>query len=280
MYHYVCDNSYGIEWLQFDAFSAWPELVHGFFSRMGGVSEPPCNTLNLSFKREAQPENVRENFRRAAVSLGLCFDSMVSVTQVHGNRVLVVTEEQKGQGVVRESPGAYDGMVTDCPNIPLCTIHGDCVPVFFWDPVRRAVGMAHSGWKGTVGRIAAKMVEVMIRQYRTDPASLLVAIGPSIGQECFEVGKEVWDPFRQSFPERMTDVRYCRSHPDQMDKWFLSLPDFVCATLCEAGVPPENISVAPICTACRPDRYFSHRRDKGRTGAMAGVIALREGGIP
>lgn len=265
-------------------------LVHGFTARSGGVSEGGCRSLNLSFRRENARTRVMENYRRAAYALDVPLDSITCVPQVHSSRVLHVTQALRGIGVARQTPDeilacGYDAMVTDTKGITLCTIHGDCVPVLFYDPVHKAVGLAHSGWRGTAERISRNVVRKMALCFGSAPEDLFVVIGPCIGMCCFEVGPEVCEAFFGAFGSLAEDPDYMRMRrcteaggkkdSEAASKGYISLERFIFATLTECGVCPEHIDVTGICTSCDPERWFSHRRDHGKTGAMAAFIGLR-----
>ncbi len=233
---------------------------------------------NLSFSRDSSPENVRERFGKIARELKIDYKFIVCGRQTHGCRVGLVTEEHRGTGISR--PLAFDetdALITCVPGIVLCTIHADCIPVQFWDPVHRAVGAAHSGWKGTLGEIASRVTEKMAQCFGTQPKDLIAAIGPGICQECFEISLDVFQAFQDKFPslvQRENFVKPGRTH----NKWQLNLKAFIYESLLASGLPPQNISVSQDCTCCREDLYFSHRRDSLRPvtkGAMASLIALR-----
>ena len=184
--------------LQYDILK---DVPHCFTTRRGGVSKGGQSSLNLSFSREPSRKNVLENYRRVSEALGVAFEGMTHVPQRHGDHVLVVTEKETGSGITRPYPdGAetygYDAMITDVPGTALCTLHADCVPVLLYDPKNNAVGAVHSGWRGTVLKIAAKTVGKMECVYGTLPSELRAVIGPSIGMDCFETDDDVYEALR------------------------------------------------------------------------------------
>ena len=247
---------------------------HGFSTRLGGVSEGIYESMNLSFSRGDREEAVWENYRRIAGAVGFDLESVVTSDQTHTANVRVVTEEDKGRGLIR--PREYqdvDGMVTNVPGITLVTFYADCVPLYLVDPVQRAIGLVHSGWKGTVGKIGLEAVRVMEREYGTDPKNLTAAIGPSICQDCYEVSEDVIEEFQDAFPEEQWENLFYRK-PD--GKYQLNLWEANRLIFLEAGLGPEKIALPGLCTCCNPRLLFSHRASKGRRGNLAAFLALKE----
>ena len=247
---------------------------HGFSTRLGGVSEGIYESMNLSFSRGDREEAVWENYRRIAGAVGFDLESVVTSDQTHTANVRVVTEEDKGRGLIR--PREYqdvDGMVTNVPGITLVTFYADCVPLYLVDPVQRAIGLVHSGWKGTVGKIGLEAVRVMEREYGTDPKNLTAAIGPSICQDCYEVSEDVIEEFQEAFPEEQWENLFYRK---QDGKYQLNLWEANRLIFLEAGLGPEKIALPGLCTCCNPRLLFSHRASKGRRGNLAAFLALKE----
>ena len=247
---------------------------HGFSTRLGGVSEGIYESMNLSFSRGDREEAVWENYRRIAGAVGFDLESVVTSDQTHTANVRVVTEEDKGRGLIR--PREYqdvDGMVTNVPGITLVTFYADCVLLYLVDPVQRAIGLVHSGWKGTVGKIGLEAVRVMEREYGTDPKNLTAAIGPSICQDCYEVSEDVIEEFQEAFPEEQWENLFYRK-PD--GKYQLNLWEANRLIFLEAGLGPEKIALPGLCTCCNPRLLFSHRASKGRRGNLAAFLALKE----
>ena len=178
-------------------------VVHGFSTRMGGVSTGDCATMNLSFERGDAEEAVRTNYELLGAAIGFQTDSLVFSKQTHTTNVRVVTDADRGKGFLRERDYTdVDGLVTNVPGLTLATFYADCVPLFFVDPVHKAIGLSHSGWKGTVGKIGKVTVEKMTEMYGTDPKDVLAAIGPSICQSCYEVSEDVIVQFQEAFEEK------------------------------------------------------------------------------
>jgi len=279
MYSYEKNGENGVELLKFDKLSEKKNIVHCFTTRKGGVSEGACESLNMSFKRDENREHVAENIRRVAEALKIPLESVTMVPQVHGGDVKVITAEDCGRGVSRVPfDYGYDAMVTNVRGVTLTTIHGDCIPVFLYDEVAGCIGMIHSGWRSTHARISKNAVEKMMENYGAKPENITAVIGPGICQDCFEASDDVYEAFAADFGKTFTeDNGICRPDLTRKGKWYISLPGIVYKTLIEAGVPGENIVRSGICTCCEEnrDRYFSHRREHGKTGAMSGFIMMK-----
>ncbi len=241
-----------------------------FSTRRGGWSRGAYATLNLGLHVGDDPEAVLKNRALFCAVLGVDHRHLVSCTQVHGTEIKVVRAADRGRGAF-DPDGAVpdaDGLATDAPGVPLITFYGDCVPLFFFDPVRRAVALVHAGWRGTLGRIGARAVSLMRERFGASPGRLLVGIGPSIGACCYAVGPEVAGLFAREFDTST----YVRCQPGEGGR--LDLASINSRILVEAGVRDEHIHTARRCTACHPDEFFSHRAFRGKTGRMAAVIAL------
>ena len=181
----------GVTWLTYPAFEKIPGIVHGFSTRLGGVSQGIYESMNLSFTRGDNEDAVRENYRRLSDAMGFSMEDIVTSDQTHTTNVRVVTEEDRGNGITKPRPYTdVDGMITNVPGLVLATFYADCVPLFFVDPVHKAIGLSHSGWRGTVGKIGKVTVEKMAEEFQTDPSELYAAIGPSICQDCYEVSED------------------------------------------------------------------------------------------
>lgn len=248
-------------------------VTHGFSTRVGGVSEGVCSTMNLSFSRGDKEDAVRENFRRMAKALGVEEDSFVFSHQTHTTNVRKVTLEDKGKGLVR--PLDYqdvDGLITDIPGLCLSTFYADCVPLFFVDPVHKAIGLSHSGWRGTVGKIGNVTIQRMKEEYGSNPSDMVAAIGPSICQECYEVSEDVIIEFQKSFAKKHWNDLYYKK---ENGKYQLNLWKANEMILEEAGVLRENIAVTNLCTCCNHEWLFSHRASQGKRGNLAAFLALK-----
>ena len=262
-----------VPYFTFPAFDELPGIIHGFSSRLGGVSEGFLSSMNLSFSRGDEPERVRENFRRIAESIGFSEKDLVFSMQTHTANVRRVGREDCGRGL--ERPVGYcdvDGLVTNEPGVVLTTFYADCVPLFFVDPVHHCIGLSHSGWRGTVGKIGKATVETMAREFGSEPGDLLAAVGPSICQECYEVSEEVIGLFRENFAEEIWPKLFYRKDNGHypLNLWEANRLIFQ-----EAGILPQHITVTDICTACNPELLFSHRASGGKRGNLAGFLEIK-----
>ena len=262
-----------VPYFTFPAFDELPGIIHGFSSRLGGVSEGFLSSMNLSFSRGDEPERVRENFRRIAESIGFSEKDLVFSMQTHTANVRRVGREDCGIGL--ERPVGYcdvDGLVTNEPGVVLATFYADCVPLFFVDPVHHCIGLSHSGWRGTVGKIGKATVEMMAKEFGSEPGDLLAAVGPSICQECYEVSEEVIGLFRENFAEELWPKLFYRKDNGhyQLNLWEANRLIFQ-----EAGILPQHITVTDICTACNPELLFSHRASGGKRGNLAGFLEIK-----
>ena len=263
-----------VVYLTFPALERETAVYHGFSTRFGGVSEGIYHSMNLSFTRGDQEEAVKENFCRISSAIGFPSESIVTSDQTHTTNVRVVTEEDRGCGITK--PRSYtdvDGMVTNVPGLTLATFYADCVPLYFYDPVHRAIGLSHSGWRGTVGKIGKVTVETMARVYGTKPEDVLAAIGPSICQECYEVSADVIEQFRGAFEEKdWNDLFYAKENGKyQLNLWKAKEKIFL-----EAGILPEHISLSNLCTCCNPKFLFSHRASHGKRGNLAAFLGIQK----
>lgn len=258
----------GVPFLSYPLIEDTGIVRHGFSTRLGGVSKGHCAAMNISITRGDDPEAVAENKRRIAGAIGVSPRDLTFTHQTHTTNVAVVREEDRGRRFMET-----DGMVTDVPGICLVTFYADCVPLFFVDPVRGAVGLSHSGWRGTVGKIGKVTVERMTAEYGTDPKDVIAAIGPSICQDCYEVSEDVIEKFREAFDERIwTDLFYQK--PD--GKYQLNLWKANEAVFLEAGLQKEHIAVTNVCTHCNPDLLFSHRAAGEKRGNLSAFLALKD----
>ena len=225
-----------VPYYSFPAFDALPFVRHGFSTRLGGVSRGDCESMNLSYSRGDDPAAVRENFERFCGAIGL---------------------------------------LTDEPDVVLCTQYADCVPLFFLDPVRRVAATSHAGWKGTAARIGAVTVERMAADYGCRREDILAAIGPSIGPCCFEVDAPVWEVFA-AMAEFASDGAPACGREDGGGKYHVDLWEMNRRILCAAGVRPEKIAVTDLCTRCHPDVFWSHRATGGRRGNLGAFLSLTQ----
>jgi len=236
-------------------------------TRVGGVSTKPYDTLNLAYHVNDNPTNVTENRQRFSNELGIDVNSLVLAQQVHGDRIEIIEDKHAGRGshCIEDAIPDTDAMITTSNKVSIGILTADCVPVMIFDPVRSAIGVAHAGWKGTILMIAAKTVLKMKEIFGTDPSDCMVALGPSIGPCCYEVGEDVISQFDNAF-----GVGACTKGNK------LDLPRAVELQLTNVGV--KNISYDGACTACNLELFYSHRVENGVTGRMMSVMSMKNGG--
>ena len=250
---------------------AWlPRITQGFTTRKGGVSAGPYDSLNLGAHVGDDLAQVTANRRRVWHDLGVSEGDVALAEQVHGETVAVVTA---GSGAVPVA-GA-DALVTDTPGLLLFLLFADCVPVYFVDPVRKVVGLAHAGWRGTAENIAGKTMQTMTSEFGCVPSACFAAVGPSIGASSYEVGPEVADRFRSLPGARASSVVMPRS--DLGGTFNLNLRAVIFGQLLYAGLPAGAIAVCDEDTYRNKRDFFSYRRE-GKTGRMAGFIGIKDSG--
>ena len=259
------------------ALERYPELLHGISTRLS----PTGDDWNLSAKRgtPGHPptwEGAIANRGTLARRLGTSLDHMVGCQQVHGSTVAVVGYEDAGRGMHPDTPSLQgaDAMVTNCPGLYLLALSADCPPVFLYDPVRRAVGVVHSGWKGTVARIAANAVEALVDNFGSEPADIVAAIGPGIGPCCYDVGPNVVEAAVGAFMrpwDAPNPVLETRDGAIYFNLW-----EGARRALLHAGLLPQNVTVESVCTADNLGVFYSHRAERGQCGLFGAVIGIRE----
>jgi polyphenol oxidase len=255
----------------------YPAVSAGFTGRSGGSGSAPYSSLNVALHVDDDPVTVIHNREKIANTLDIPFEAWTCADQIHGHTVAVITKEQIGRGRKQLSDAIQgtDGMVTNEPGIWLNSFYADCVPLFFLDPVRGAVGIAHAGWKGTVGDIAGETVRVMQSVYGSKPNELLAAIGPSIGMCCYEVDSRVIDRVEQLLEVKgLTKEKGNLLSRKGPDKAMLNLQELNRQLLIKEGILAIHIELSHLCTSCNTDLFFSHRKEEGRTGRMAAWIGL------
>lgn len=262
----------------FPALSKLDYIGHGFSTRLGGVSKGYFSSMNLGYSNGDRAEDVEENYRRICQSLGLHRDSLVLSHQVHDTKIRLVTEEDKGKGILKERDyEGIDGLITDRKGITLVTFYADCVPLFFVDKKNRAIGLSHSGWKGTVSRMGKATLTSMEEQFGTNPEDVTAVIGPSICGDCYEVSEDVAQAFQKEFRgPHLGDILTCKGRNEEGEnKYQLNLWEANRRILLDTGVPRENIHISGVCTCCNPNLLFSHRASGGKRGILAAFLTLK-----
>ncbi len=266
------DTEVEVSVLEFPMLKQCNLIKHCFSTRLGGVSEGDCATMNLSFSRGDDPEAVLENYRRIAGVLGETVEHMVASDQTHTTNVRRCTSADWGKGITEKKDYTdVDGLISNEPGVVLATFYADCVPLYFVDPVHKAIGLSHSGWRGTVERMGQKTLEAMRDAYGTDPKDVLSVIGPSICQDCYEISEDVAEHFMREFANHRDEILIDRGQGKyQLDLWKTNE-----IVLREAGVLPENMEVSGICTCCNHKLLFSHRASCGRRGNLGAFLVLK-----
>ena len=248
-------------------------IEHCFTTRLGGVSEGVCTSLNLSFSRGDEPAAVMENYRRVAEVFAKTVDDFVCTDQTHTTTVIRVGKAEKGYGVTKEKPYTdVDGLITNESGVILSTFYADCVPLYFVDPVHKAIGLSHSGWRGTVGRMGQKTLEAMAEAFGTKPEDVYAAVGPSICQDCYEISEDVAEHFYEEFNNHGDEILINKGNGKyQLDLWKTNE-----IVLLEAGIRPEHLAITNVCTCCNSEVLFSHRASQGKRGNLAAFLMLKE----
>jgi hypothetical protein len=258
---------------RFKHFSRYNELNHCFTTRNGGYSNGVFESLNMGFARGDDDCLVMRNYELVSEAMNLKVDDLVLSNQVHGDTIRVVSNKDKGKGIVRESDiKSIDGLVTNIKGIGLTTFYADCVPLYFYDPIQGVIGMAHAGWKGTVIQIGVRMLELMGAEYSSNLNDILVGIGPSICENCFEVSDDVKKEFDLSFNDDI--IAKVVKKGVKQGKYYIDLKNTNRLLLEKAGIPAENIEVTHLCTMCHSDLFFSHRKSGINRGSQIGMMSL------
>ncbi len=261
-----------VPFLRFNSLSEISFINHAFSTRLGGVSEGEFASMNMAFNRGDKPERVTENYKRICQSADFDYESLVASAQDHHTFVRAVTSSEKGVGIYKPKDiKSVDALITNEKGVTLVTYYADCTPLFFVDAKNRAIGLAHAGWRGTVGRIGEKVIEKMTELYNTSPSDIVAAIGPAISVCCYEVDKLCADCFI-ALDDLETDSFV---FPKKNGKYMIDLLETNRQILVAAGVRPENITVSDLCTNCNSDLLWSHRATKGHRGTMSAFMCLK-----
>jgi len=258
-----------IQYLEAEAISALDFVTHAFCTRLGGISEGPFSTLNTGFLVGDREEDVRRNLALIGKAFAIPAERLVLMGQVHGDRIFILDGDGPPPGSIPEC----DGMITDQPGVALGIRTADCVPLLFVDRVRRVIGVAHAGWRGTALRIASRMVDLFEKRFSSRVEDILIAVGPAIDVCCYQVDAPVY----AAFSLRPGADRFLHPCPEE-GRWMLDLASANRIALMERGAPEGNILSAGHCTACRRDIFFSHRASHGCTGRQMNFLMLRDGG--
>lgn len=262
-----------VPYLSFPSLKEIDFVGHGFSTRLGGVSKDHLSSMNLSYTRGDNPDSVTENYIRIAKALQFHTENLVLSDQIHGVDIATVTEkDRQGEDLLNKRLRDIDGLITNVPDTVLATSYADCVPLFFVDKKERAIGLSHSGWRGTVGEIGRHTIEKMRKEFSSKPENIMVVIGPSICRDCYEVSREVAEAFYDilSKEQKALVLEQTSLETYQLDLWLANR--FI---LENAGVPLENISISEVCTCCNPQLLYSHRASKGQRGNLSAFLWLK-----
>ncbi len=270
----IFNTSKKVPYFTFPCLSEIGFIKHGFSTRLGGVSTGIYKSMNLGFCNGDAAENVKENYNRISESIGFKPENIVATDQVHNTEIRLATAADKGKGIIKKRDyKEIDGLITKEAGITLATYYADCVPLYFVDIRNHAIGLSHSGWRGTVKRMGRATLEAMGKHFGTNTEDVITLIGPSICRDCYEVGKEVAEAFQREFTE--SQIKDILSDKEE-GKYQLNLWEANRHIFLDAGVRPENIHISQVCTSCNSSLLFSHRASKGKRGTLAAFLMLNE----
>lgn len=262
----------GVVYYTFDNLEKADGITHCFSTRIGGVSKGYYSSMNLSFTRGDSYDDVLQNFKLICEASGFSYENLVFSDQIHETKVICVGSKDCGKGIIKDSDiKGVDGLMTNQANVVLTTFYADCVPLFFYDVQKKVVALSHAGWKGTVNKIGLKTVEKMKAVYGCNPKDIIAGIGPSIGECCFEVDPPVANEFLDKLE---FGDEFVREHKSLANKYNIDLSGINKRILTDAGVLPENIEIAGLCSKCNSDVFYSHRVCGSNRGSLAAFIQL------
>jgi len=266
-----CDS---VVYFTFDLFTPFPALLSAVSTRLGGVSSPPYQSLNLGFHVGDSPGDVWRNRRILCAALGIDAEVLTVGQQVHGIETAVVTEQERGRGSFswEQALPATDALITDRRGVALLVLIADCCALSFYDPSKNVIALAHAGWRGLLGGIAVRTVAMMRARFGCEPREMRVGLAPCIGSCCYKVGEDVQKKFATKFGAAVSF--FFRRGEDA--SIYLDLVEVARYQLMSAGILEKNIEVAGICTACHTELFYSHRAEGGVTGRFGSLIMLRE----
>lgn len=265
------NNADSIPFLTYNSLSEIKFINHAFTTRLGGVSTGEFTSMNMAFNRGDDPENVTQNYKRFCKSAGFDYDSLVASAQDHHTFVRCVTSADKGVGIYKPRDiESVDALITNEKGVTLVTYYADCTPLFFVDTKQKAIGLAHAGWRGTVGRIGEKVIKKMTEHFGTDPSDVVCAIGPAISKCCYEVDLPCAENFLNLSGVDPNKFVFSKHN----GKYMIDLLEANRQILCVAGVNPNNITLSDVCTNCNSDLLWSHRATKGHRGTMSAFMRL------
>lgn len=263
----------GVPYLTYNRLSDIDFIRHAFSTKHGGVSTDEWTSMNFAFSRGDNPENVLENYKIFSDAVGFDYNSLVTSSQDHHTYVRPVTKNECGIGIWREKDMlSVDALITNEPNVTLVTHYADCTPLFFVDTVGKAIGLAHAGWRGTVGKIGEEVIKKMTALYGTNPSNVVVAIGPAISKCCYEVDKDCAENFYNL--KDLDNSKFI--FPKEDGKYMIDLLETNRQIVMRAGVKKENIVLSDLCTKCNSDLLWSHRATNGHRGTMCAFMCIEK----
>ena len=263
----------GVGFLTFPSLSELDFINHAFSTRIGGVSTNEFKSMNLNHKRGDDPAAVDENYRIFCRAAGFEYDTLISSCQDHNINVRCVTKKDCGIGITREHDmTSVDALVTNEPGVTLVTHYADCTPLFFADPEKKVIALAHAGWRGTVGKIGEATVDVMQEQYGCDPTDIIAVVGPAIGPCCYEVDSPVYEQFASLTELKPAYFTKNLGH----GKYTVDLKETNRRMLLEAGLLSINITISDVCTKCNSGLLYSHRASGGKRGGLIAMMCIKD----
>jgi polyphenol oxidase len=261
-------KNHSTEYLESPLLSKCDFLIHAFCTRKGGVSQDEYASLNTSFREGDNESNVLQNWGRLATAFAIPLEQFLVVNQIHGDNIFVIPPF--GEYFSSRAELNHDAIVTNKTNLAICVKTADCVPVFFVDRIKKIIAVVHAGWRSSALEISAKVVRLLHEKYGSLKQDILAAIGPAIGQCCFEVDAITANAFRK---QKNHEVFL---FPDgRPDKWILDLAEANRQQIMNCNIPEENIDVSGLCTSCRQDLFFSHRGSGGITGRQINFMMIK-----
>lgn len=269
----ILNKNKKVYFFTFSALDKFKGVKNAFSTKIGGVSKGIFKSMNLGLSTEDSKENVMLNYQEFANALKVNPNNFVITKQVHSTNVRVVNNDDRGKGFsrLRDEEGV-DGFVTNTKGLGLCILVADCVPVYFYDPVKEVIGLVHSGWKGTLGQISSNAISIMSEKFGSNVEDIITVIGPSICQDCYEVSKDLFEQFKGVYnDEQMKDIFLPGKDSEHYQ---LGLWKAIKYTLLGCGIKEENVHCTDVCTCCNPDLLFSHRFTNGKRGNLAAFLML------
>lgn len=263
-------NSQDLMYIQFPRLLKVPGIRHIFSTRHGGVSVGDCASMNLSFNKDTDDQNVKDNFKILCSAVGVNPENLVLSHQTHTNNVICVDENHRGTGITKPSFSDVDGLITNRPGVALVTQYADCTPLVFCDPVKRVIATSHAGWRGTVKLIGKCTVDKMVAEFGCNPQDIIAGIGPCIGKCCYEVDDPVANEINKIGFLDKERIIFSKGG----GKYMLDLAETNRQILVAAGLNPQNIDITDICTCCNSKDLHSHRATGGKRGNLALIIEL------